>query len=314
MPGLDAWIRSVPHRDAGRATPGEEEEDAAVGGDVHLLSSCGTGRITRVVLADVSGHGPSVSDVAIGLRALMRRYVNYLDQTAFVAALNRAFAGDERGGGAGRFATSLAMTFFAPTARLDICNAGHPRPLRWDARARRWSFLVAQARPWATTQGDADDPISNLPLGVLEPTRYEQFGVELSRGDLVLAYTDAVIESRSADGQLLGEAGLLRLVEEIGLAEPASLIPALRERLGAYRDGAPSEDDETLLLLRHNGLGEQAPLLQRLVASTKFLGIVARNLVPLGARPPIPWPEFRRENLLGALVPKAARSWRADRG
>ena len=45
MPGLDAWVYSRPLG------------DAKAGGDVHYVSSCATGRITRLLVADVSGHG-----------------------------------------------------------------------------------------------------------------------------------------------------------------------------------------------------------------------------------------------------------------
>src|ERR1700710_1629624 len=70
--GLDAWVYSKPY------------ESAEAGGDVYYVSSCATGRITRLLVADVSGHGSAVSDTAAQLRALMRRYVNYLDQTQSV--------------------------------------------------------------------------------------------------------------------------------------------------------------------------------------------------------------------------------------
>src|SRR5437899_58220 len=76
MAGLDAWVYSRPYGQADG------------GGDVHYVSSCATGRITRLLVADVSGHGVAVCDVAAQLRTLMRRYVNYLDQTRFVRSMN----------------------------------------------------------------------------------------------------------------------------------------------------------------------------------------------------------------------------------
>ena len=76
MPGLDAWIYSRPY-----------EGDS--GGDVHYLSNCASGRITRMLVADVSGHGARVASIAANLRGLMRRYINYLDQTRFIEALHR---------------------------------------------------------------------------------------------------------------------------------------------------------------------------------------------------------------------------------
>ena len=300
MPALEVFVFSEPH--------GSESDAEGAGGDVHFVSSCGTGRIARLVVADVSGHGPGVASVGRSLRTLMRRYMNYLDQTAFVAALNRAFASDAEGGAVGRFATSLAMTFFAPTGRLDLCNAGHPRPLYWSSRARRWSVLSAP--------DDADGPgdPSNLPLGILEPTRYEEFSVELGPGDVVVAYTDAAIEARGPDGRLLGEEGLLACAERLGGGLPAGLAAGLREELARYRGGSAADDDLTILVLHHTGRGTQRSFLARAWAGARFLGILARQLVPVGERPPVPWPEWRRENILGAIVPPVARRWRIAEG
>ena len=74
--GLDAWVYSKPYGGAQQ------------GGDIYYASSCATGRITRLLLADVSGHGQKVAATAADLRTLMRRFVNRLDQTEFVRLLN----------------------------------------------------------------------------------------------------------------------------------------------------------------------------------------------------------------------------------
>ena len=44
-----------------------------------------------MLLADVSGHGASVSPVAVALRDLMRRNINFIKQTHLVASLNSEF-------------------------------------------------------------------------------------------------------------------------------------------------------------------------------------------------------------------------------
>src|SRR5439155_13355891 len=79
--GLDAWVYSKPYGGARH------------GGDIYYASSCATGRITRLLLADVAGHGQTVAAAAADLRTLMRRFVNRLDQTEFVRLLNEQFAG-----------------------------------------------------------------------------------------------------------------------------------------------------------------------------------------------------------------------------
>lgn len=292
MPGLDVWVFSEPYH-------GDD-----LGGDVHYVSSCGTGRICRLIVADVSGHGSRVSEVARGLRTLMRRFVNYLDQSRFVEALNQGFlASDEDG----LFATSVAMTFFSPSRQLDVCNAGHPRPLIRRARSGRWEFMSGPSEERSRTD------LTNLPLGVLEPTAYEDYGVTLERDDLVLVYTDAVTEARAPDGTLLGEEGLLRLMKEIVATEPARLIPTVVAKLSVWRGGEQPDDDMTLLLLRHNGVASQAPYFERLWAPVRFFGIIGRAMMPFGERPPIPWPERSVPNIVGAFSTRVSRSWRGWR-
>src|ERR1700722_19083859 len=79
MSGLDAWVYSRPY---GQSTDG---------GDVYYVSSCATGRISRLLVADVTGHGASVAGTAAKLRWLMRKYVNYVDQGRFVQSMNQQF-------------------------------------------------------------------------------------------------------------------------------------------------------------------------------------------------------------------------------
>ena len=166
----------------------------------------------------------------------MRRFVNRLDQTEFVRLLNQQFATLSEGG---TFATAVVSTFFAPTQRLIVCNAGHPRPLLYQAAKRQWTLLGADP-----TSEEASP--NNMPLGIIDVTEYEQFDVELESGDCVLSYTDALIESRDADGEMLGEAGLLRILRLLGDVEPQLLTKSLlREIADRYPENL-TEDDVTV--------------------------------------------------------------------
>src|SRR5580704_856617 len=127
--GLDTWVYSKPYG------------KAHAGGDVYYASSCATGRISRLLLADVAGHGNAVAATAADLRVLMRRFVNRLDQTEFVRLLNQQFSALPR---TGAFATAIVTTFFEPSRRLTVCNAGHPRPMLFRAAQRQWEVLGSQ--------------------------------------------------------------------------------------------------------------------------------------------------------------------------
>jgi serine phosphatase RsbU (regulator of sigma subunit) len=249
-PGLKIWVHSRPFG------------QAAGGGDVYYFSSCASGRITRMLLADISGHGAEVTQLAIKLRDLMRRNVNYVKQTRFVRAMTQQF-GDM--GEQGIFATALVATFFAPTRSFALCNAGHPAPLVFRRSKSEWAELA--------TEDSASEAATDMPLGITRETTYCQLSVRLETGDRVLSFSDAVTESQDAEGRQLGRRGVLRLARELRMADPAELIPALVEKITGLRDDNLTQDDATILLCQATGGG---PSLQdNLLAPFRLLGLVA---------------------------------------
>jgi phosphoserine phosphatase RsbU/P len=282
--GLDAWVYSKPFG------------KAHAGGDIYYASSCATGRISRLLLADVAGHGQTVAATAADLRTLMRRFVNRLDQTEFVRLLNQQFAVLPR---TGAFATAIVTTFFEPSRRLMVCNAGHPRPMLFRAAQRQWDFLGVQG------PGSRTAP-SNIPIGLFHAAEYEQFDVELEPGDCLVSYTDALIESRDSDGEMLGEDGLLRITRLLGDIPPEKMIETLLAEIEARYPENLSEDDVTVLVVRANGRQLRFALREKLRAFGRFTGALLR-----GER--APFPDAKLANIGGAIIPALARRWRAGR-
>jgi serine phosphatase RsbU (regulator of sigma subunit) len=285
MSGLDAWVYSKPF------------EKAEAGGDVYYVSSCATGRITRLLIADVSGHGAKVSGAAIGLRTLMRRYVNQLDQRNFVRSMNHEFVALSE---EGVFATAVVMTFFGPTNSLTLCNAGHPTPLLYRASDRKWSLLE---RSDSQSEG-----ITNIPLGIDDVTDYEQIAVQLDVGDLVLCYSDSLIESHDASGQMLGESGLLGIANEIDASTASDVSARLLQAIQSRYSGNLESDDVTTLLFRPNGSAPTTPLRDKLLAPFRVLGGVVRSVLPGGA--PAALPDFSLANIGGAMFDRFNKRWR----
>jgi serine phosphatase RsbU (regulator of sigma subunit) len=229
----------------------------------------------------------------------MRRFVNRLDQTEFVRLLNQQFAKLSE---AGTFATAVVATFFAPTQRMIVCNAGHPRPLLFQAAKREWMLLGADPTKEAATS-------NNMPLGIIDITEYEQFDVELESGDCVLSYTDALVESRDADGQMLGEDGLLRILHHLGDVEPQLLTKTLLHEIKDRFPNNLTEDDVTVLLVRANGNKPRPSLKDFLWANVRIAGSLIRGINPWAERPPLP--DWNVANIGGAIIPSLEQRWRA---
>jgi serine phosphatase RsbU (regulator of sigma subunit) len=252
-PGMDLFLSSEPYHGESR------------GGDVHYVSLCAGGVVTRLILADVSGHGEAVDGVSQDLRRLMRRVMNSKSQARLVRDLNREFTQLAR---AGWFATAIVATYLSARNRFIICNAGHPRPLWFRLAARSWSFvnsdLVESGR------------VTNLPLGFDESTEYQQFELQVADGDLVVLYTDGLTETIQDDETLLGEAGLLEIVSAIPTADTNAFGRTLVQRLRNSRGNRLNEDDVTLLVLKFVAAHRRSPgVLEKLNAYAKVLGIRA---------------------------------------
>jgi phosphoserine phosphatase RsbU/P len=307
MGGLDVWVYSKPHGEAQR------------GGDVYYASSCATGRISRLLLADVSGHGTSVAATAADLRTLMRRFVNRLDQAEFVRLLNQQFIALSQ---SATFASAVVTTFFAPSRRLTVCNAGHPQPFIYRAAQRQWHLLsqdVLEREVLGKDSTGKNEPSrdgsnkkskpQNIPLGLLALAEYEHFDVELEPGDFLVTYTDALIESSDADGEMLGEDGLLRIMRLLGDVEPQKLIETLLKEIAERYPENLAADDVTVMVLRASGQQPRHPLKDRLRSSLRFAGSLVRGLNPWSERPSLP--DFNLANIGGAVVPALGRRWKA---
>ncbi|HZZ44141.1 MAG TPA: PP2C family protein-serine/threonine phosphatase [Tepidisphaeraceae bacterium] len=247
-PGLSAWVYSRPC--AG----------AKAGGDLHYLSSCAAGQITRMLIADVAGHGTAVAETATQLRTLMRKFVNFHDQTRLITAINRQFIPITP---AGRFATAVLLTYDADRRELSCSNAGHPLPLHYSAKAKSWSYVGPPS------SSDTDNEIANIPLGI-DNARYEQSPITTTPGDLLLCYTDGLIEARTPSGDLLSPTGLLDLLGTLDTT-PATFLSRLANAVHAMNPGNTAHDDITMLLLSPDPHSMPPGFLKRLIAPFRLL-------------------------------------------
>ena len=250
-PGLDIWVSSRPH------------EGAEHGGDIHYVTSCASGR----------NHAPDRRRRQRprcarrqGRRfpppALMGRHSNYIDQTRLVEAVNREF-GENRRGRRRRDVRHRRLRHLLRTDGDHVSNAGHPRPLWYDAATGDWEIVRTDDGPGRCSGEFAARDRSR-------PLRTRSGSCRLDFGDLIVLYTDALIETTDAAGKQLQEAGLLDLVRGLDATRPEQFGDALLARLDDYRGNRPADDDQTVVVLHHNaGHPHRLSLLESLTVYAK---------------------------------------------
>src|SRR5262245_30238207 len=126
LPGLVAWLHTAP------AGPGD------AGGDVHYVSVCPSCIVSRIALADVSGHGEGVVALGNTLRDLMQRHLEAVEQVGLMRDLNRAV---QDGLDGVHYATMVAAGWHNRRGLFVLTNAGHPPPLWYHRATNEWTWL-----------------------------------------------------------------------------------------------------------------------------------------------------------------------------
>jgi sigma-B regulation protein RsbU (phosphoserine phosphatase) len=256
LPELTAWVYSKP---AG----GED------GGDVHYLSICGQSVLSRVVLADVSGHGAQVSGSAKLLHALMREHINTWDQTEFVRELNKSFRGCVA---RGKYATAVILGILRDTGETAFTSAGHLPPLWYCSKNKTWGWLDERSeckpdraqpvrderseckpdRAQPVRDDDACDRncgVEGLPVGLIQGTTYRQTLIQVQPEDILVLYTDGVTEAQDGFGDMLGRDRLMTWARMAPTDSPSSAGQFLLRRLSEFRRDNFT-DDETIITIQ----------------------------------------------------------------
>ncbi len=205
----------------------------AVAGDV-VDYSVDPGR-TQVAIFDGMGHGLHSAQCAVFTVAAYRSARR--SGLGLVEVLNSVDEALVTGLGGELFSTAIMADLDTDTGLLRWVNAGHPPPL-----LLRGGKLIKVLET---------DPRPPLGLGHLLADEGLPIGQEqLEPGDMVLLYTDGVVEARSPAGEFFGVerlAELVRIQLAGGLDAPETMRRVVRELLTHHADQLT--DDATLLML-----------------------------------------------------------------
>jgi hypothetical protein len=218
MPGLAMQVTS---RQSDRCIEG--------GGEVHYISSCASGRITRVMLADICGSEDTFKRLSCEMRNGLLRNINAIWQNRVVADMGNQFLEFAEQGG---FATASVATYFAPTRSFVMCNIGNPPVLLYRARDRSWEAL----------HGESESFESNLesPEGVFSPQEYRHVKTKLEVGDIAVLYGNGFAQSAFPGGNIVGHSRLIDALRDAPHSDPKSRLNHLVRLILDHNE--PQED------------------------------------------------------------------------
>jgi phosphoserine phosphatase RsbU/P len=224
-----ALLRPVPTEDYGLDIAARYVSAREVCGDLYEFLRYGPQQL-GVALGDVSGKGTAAAlygAVAIGI---MRSLAPQKLQPAEMLRQMNQLVGERRI--EGRFMTACFASWQKGRQKLRVANAGQSQPLLY--------------------KGGRCDKIelTGFPLGIFEEVHYDEWGVTLESGDILLFHSDGIAEATNFEGQFFGSTRIKRLIEkhnELPAPEIADII--LRE-VDLFTNSAPLADDRTLVVLK----------------------------------------------------------------
>jgi sigma-B regulation protein RsbU (phosphoserine phosphatase) len=201
-----------------------------------------------LAIGDVAGKGISAALLMAALQSIMR--------TQLTAGVPAQAAAAHGGNGGVRVALSTSVLVsqlnkqvYATTApekfatfyfglydddnrTLTYTNAGHMPPiLMRDGTAERLE-------------------VTGTVVGAFPSAHYEERTVELRAGDLLVAFTDGIVEPENEYGEPFGEEKLVDLLRRYGQRESKEIIARVMETVEQWTGSSELPDDMTMLVAR----------------------------------------------------------------
>lgn len=200
------------------------------GGDWWTLVPLGV-HGAMVMIGDVTGHGAPAAIVTGTVKGALEMALlglrDALSPQMLLNLLNQVLVDSLRGE---YMMSGIATRYNADSRMFTIANAGH-HPV-----------FLARRSGLQSIAGDRSPP-----LGATRAQKYTEQGLLVQSGDVLIMYTDGVIDCMSPAGQPFGERRLRGVCEEICHQGGEVICNTIRREVESHRRGAPLRDDLTLL-------------------------------------------------------------------
>lgn len=210
------------------AIAGAWEPARTVGGDYYDIIRLNNEKL-GLCIADVAGKGISAALLMANVQASVRAFATEdLSPSRVCSQLNSVLCANTA---ADKFVTLFYGVLDASERTLTYTNAGHPRPMlvAADGSVRRLNSNAAL-------------------LGVIPDWPYAESKLKLNRGDLLLLFTDGIVEAMSSDGQEFGEDRLIQIAHSSVALKPDHLQREILKQVKQFCHDHLS-DDATLVVV-----------------------------------------------------------------
>ena len=187
-----------------------------------------------VLIGDVSGKGSPAAMFMMKTITCFNNFVELGKKPSQVMKEVNAYI--YKGNDKEMFVTCFYGVLDLDTGVFEFANAGHNRPII--KRNGKYLYLPCS---------------SGFVLGGLPEAYTKDEKTTLDKGDLIVLYTDGVTEARNKEGDFYGENRLIDFYNSKTFTSLVEMQYELKDDIKSFVNGAPQNDDMTLLLMKYQG-------------------------------------------------------------
>lgn len=185
-----------------------------------------------LVMADVAGKGILSSMVMMMLRSILHLVTNTTKNASVILDwVNKGITGKIN---VDHYATLSYVSYSPATHEVEYSNAGHQPMLLWKAAENKVEKVL----------------INSDPIGVERNSTYEEIKLTVAPGDIIILFTDGLVESLNSEGRQYGLASLSKVISEHSGETAKDIAAAVKHDLKAFLGTAVVHDDQTLLVMK----------------------------------------------------------------
>ncbi|MDD5199008.1 MAG: SpoIIE family protein phosphatase [Terrimicrobiaceae bacterium] len=206
----------------------------SVGGDfVHVVPI--SEHSVGIFISDVMGHGVRSALVTAMLRAMVEDAgAACTEPGLLLAQLNRALAAIIRQAGEMMYATAFYLVADSRAGTVRYATAGHLGPVRLNRRSGAVEQLVCPRG------------VGGPGLCIFENAAYGTAETALEGDDVILLFTDGLIEASDAEGELFGAERVCEALQRCARQDVAAIIDSVLAEAEQFAGGNAFEDDVCL--------------------------------------------------------------------
>ena len=200
-------------------------------GDYFDVIPCRKDRIA-FVLADVAGKGMNSLIVMVMIRAIMQLVVNTQKTAATILTwTNRGITGKIN---IDHFASLVLANYDSENKKMQIATAGNAPGLIYHESTKEIEALQ----------------ITSDPIGVDKATVYTDIEFPVEPGDIIVLYTDGLVEAVDANSRQYGVDNIKSLIKENANLKATDISTKIKKSLKEFCGSAKQHDDQTLLVIK----------------------------------------------------------------